>query len=317
MPSLVILGAGGFLGKAIIEQGASLFPIKAVVRKKKSDTQHSDKITWFELDLLIPGALDEVLEKDDIIVNTAYIPGDNDSDNLQLINNVIDSCIRNKIQRLIHCSTANVVGAVKNCRIDESVVCEPLTQYEQVKFAIEERVLKSSLDGLDVIVLRPTAIVGPEGKNLLKLADALMKGSQFVNYLRASLFRNRKMHLVSVHNVAAAILHLSQASLSNRGIYFISSDDDPQNNFISIESILRETLGLGRRKIPLLPIPLSVLSILLKLKGRSGFNLGRTYDSKKLFSTNFTPVDSLDNAVNQFGKRFLEKNATGNLISDK
>ncbi len=313
MPSLVILGAGGFLAKAIIEQGTSLFPIKAVIRKKKPDTHlNSDKITWFESDLLIPGALDEILEKDDIIVNTAYIPGDSDTDNLHLINNIIDSCIRSKAKRLIHCSTANVVGAVKHSHIDESIICQPLTQYEQVKFALEEQVLKNGLDDLNVIVLRPTAIVGPGGKNLLTLVDALLKGNQLVNYLRASLFRNRKMHLVSVHNVAAAILHLAiQEPLSSRGIYFISSDEDPKNNFLSIESILRETLGLKRRKIPLLPIPLSFLSLLLKLKGRSGFNLSRTYDSKKLFSTNFIPVDSLDNAVSQFGKSVLEKNTTG------
>jgi nucleoside-diphosphate-sugar epimerase len=313
MSSLVILGAGGFLGKAIIERGTSLFPVKAVVRQKKSDVHfNSDRITWFEADLLIPGALDGILEKNDIIVNTAYIPGDNDADNLHLINNIIDSCIRNDVRRLIHCSTANVVGAVKNSHIDESVVCQPLTKYEQVKFAIEEQVLMSGLDDLNVTILRPTAIVGSEGKNLLKLADALMKGSQFVNYLRASLFRNRKMHLVSVHNVAAAILHLStQDSLPSRDIYFISSDDDPKNNFLSIESILRETLGLKRRKIPVLPIPSSFLSMLLQLKGRSGFNLSRTYDSKKLFSTNFIPVDSLDNAVSQFGKSFLEKHTTG------
>lgn len=313
MPSLVILGAGGFLAKAIIERGINVFPIKAVVRKKKSETQNSDRITWFEADLLTAGALDGILEKEDIVVNTAYIPGDNDSDNLHLINNVIDSCIQNKVKRLIHCSTANVVGAVKSSHIDETIECKPLTKYEQVKFAVEEQVLKSGLKDLNIIVLRPTAIVGSEGKNLVKLADALMKGSPVVNYLRASLFKNRKMHLVSVHNVAAAILHLStQESLFGRDIYFISSDDDPKNNFLSVETILRETLGLRRRKIPLLPIPSSFLSMLLKFKGRSEFNLSRTYDSQKLFATNFIPVDSLDNAVSEFGKSFLEKNKIGN-----
>lgn len=313
MTSLVILGAGGFLAKSIIDRGMHLFPIKAVVRKKKLDTTDSDRITWFEADLLIPGVLDEIFEKDDIVVNTAYIPGDNESDNLHLINNIVESCSRKKIKRLIHCSTANVVGAAKNIHIDESIVCKPLTKYEQAKFAVEERLLKSGLNDLNVTVLRPTAIVGAEGKNLLKLANDLFKGNPIINYFRASLFRHRKMHLVSVHNVAAAILHLSnQEPLSKRDVYFISSDDDPKNTFLNIESILRETLGLRKRKIPLLPIPSTMLSMLLKFRGRSEFNLSRTYDSQKLYSTNFSPIDSLANAVCEFGHSFLKKNTTGN-----
>lgn len=308
MTSLVILGAAGFLGKTIIEcaskEGLS---IKAIARKTTGTSFNDDNISWHELDLLTPGALDEIIEMGDIVINTVYIPTDSKDDNLLLIDNVIASCIKKKAKRLIHCSTADVVGAVNNPKIDESTICNPLTKYERVKFDIEQHILNSPLENSDVVIVRPSAIVGIGGKNLAKLAGSLMQGNKFVNYLRASVFRNRRMHLVSAQNVAAAILHLSTLeNILSGSIYFISSDDDLDNNFLSIEKILLHALGLKNRKIPLLPIPPFFLSALLLLKRRSGANLARTYTSNKLLDTNFTPVDSLHNAVSQFAKEYLK-----------
>lgn len=308
MTSLVILGAAGFLGKTIIKCASNeRLPIKAIVRKKTTETAiNNEGVSWHELDLLTPGTLDKVIEMGDIVINTVYIPTDNKKDNLLLIDNVLTSCIKKKAKRIIHCSTADVVGTVKDINIDESTICNPLTPYEQVKFDIEQHITNSPLENIETIIVRPSAIVGAGGKNLAKLAGSLMHGNKLVNYLRASVFRKRKMHLVSAHNVAAAILHLSSLqNVLSGSTYFISSDDDPDNNFLSIEKILLQALGLKNRKIPLLPIPSFFLSTLLVLKKRSGVNLARTYKSKKLLNTNFTPIDSLHNAVSQFAKEYL------------
>ncbi|KTD24335.1 Putative NADH-flavin reductase [Legionella lansingensis] len=304
MSSLVILGATGFLGKVLIAQKNIPSSIKAVARKIPSDADlHSERITWYDVDLLSPRALDKVLEKDDIVINTVYINTHSEVDNLRLINNIIDACVRNEVKRLIHCSTAVVVGTAKEPRIDETVTCVPCTQYEKVKFAIEQQVLNAVGKGFEIAILRPTAMVGPHGKNLLKLANSLINGNQLVNYLRASLFGRRRMHLVSVRNVAVAIVHLALLDhLLSGSIYYVSSDDDPENNYLGVEKILLETLGLGARKIPILPVPLLFLSILLKIKGRSESNLARTYDSRKLLATHFVPIDSLYDAVSEFAK---------------
>jgi len=317
MPSLVILGAGGFLGKAIIAQKRT-FRIKAVARKIPADvTINSDKTIWYESDLLIPKSLDGILEEDDIVINTAYIESNNENDNLCMIDNIIAACVQNKVKRLIHCSTANVVGAAKNLHVDESVICKPTTEYERVKFLMEQRLLSSRLTNLEMVILRPTAIVGPGGKNLLKLANSLINGNKFVNYLRASLFGKRKMNLVPIQNVVAAILHLStQQEISNGAIYFISSDDDPENNFFSIEKMLLEALGLRHRKIPLIPIPRSILSMMIKFKGRSGEDSSRVYDSNQLIATGYIPEVSLQTAIKEFGKIMRIKHITGSLLSD-
>jgi nucleoside-diphosphate-sugar epimerase len=308
MSSLVILGAGGFLGRAIIAQRDVFFPIKAVARKTPVDADlHADNITWYELDLLVPHSLDSVLEPGDIVVNTAYLKTGSDDENLRLVNNIIDSCRQLGAKRLLHCSTAVVAGMTKKTPVDETTPCAPYTPYERNKFALEKRVLECLSSNLEVIIVRPTPMVGLGGKNLLKLAESLKNGNQFVNYLRACLFRKRKMHLVPVNTVASAILHLiRQDNAKNGDIYYISSDHDAANNFLSVEKFLLQALGRKPRKIPVLPVPSLFLSILLKLKGRSESSLHRIYDSKKLRSTNFTPVDTLHDAVIEFGKSVLK-----------
>ena len=119
------------------------------------------------------------------------------------------------------------------------------------------------------------------------------------------------MHLVPVRNVAAALLHLAQLPLPLSGnIYHVSSDDDPDNNFMSIERVLMRSLGLEPRKVPLLPVPIQVLALLLKLLGRSATDVARGYDSQKLLDTGFIPVDSVVNAVREFGEAIRGRDVT-------
>lgn len=304
MPSLVILGAGGFVGRALIAGGYSPIPIKAVARNIPSDADLTrERATWLAANLLTSTSLDEVLEPCDIVINLAYMSHAGKAENVRLIDNVIEACLRFRVARLVHCSTAIVVGAAPASRVVESTPCEPRTPYERTKWALEQRVLSALSRGLDVGIVRPTAIVGPGGQNLLKLARSLQNGSRIASYLRACLFGRRPMHLVPVRNVAAALLHLAVLPTAlNGNVYQVSSDDDPDNNFHSVEGMLSRSLGLEPRKLPLLSLPGQVLALLLRFLGRSDTNLARHYDSTKLMATGFMPLDSVADAVREFGE---------------
>lgn len=298
MRSLVILGANSFVGKTLIGSNNITLPVKAVVRKILLNfVTIPQNVTWFEADLLNPSSLDNILEEGDVVINLAYIKMGG-ADNVVMIDNIIMSCLRNKVRKLIHCSTAVVVGRNKCLRINELTPCFPFTQYEQNKYVIEQKLLEVIVPGLEVIIVRPTAIIGLGGENLLKLIEALTRGNAIVNYFRACFFGKRKMHLVPVANVVAALIHLALLqSVQNGNVFIISADDQPENNFFAVEKMLFDALGLPPRKIPVLLLPLFVLSCLLKLGGRSELNLQRVYNSKKLLSTDFTPTVSLQNAV--------------------
>lgn len=298
--SLVILGASGFVGKGILRECSFFSPIKAVARKIPSDKHlFSSDVTWYSADLLIPDSLSDILQEGDIVINLVYIRSENDSDNIHMIDNIIEACLRHRVSRLIHCSTAMVVGGVQQLRVDESIICSPVSKYEQIKYAMEQRLQHA---GLDVVIMRPTAIVGQNGLNLRKLAHALYDGSHIVNYLRACLFGKRKMHLVPLRNVAIALLHL--ANINNkfdRDVYFLAADDDPENNYLTVEKILRQSLGLRPRRVPILPLPLFILSTLLRFMGCSEWNLKRTYDARKIIATNLILPDSINKAIRDFG----------------
>jgi nucleoside-diphosphate-sugar epimerase len=180
-----------------------------------------------------------------------------------------------------------------------------------MKLAVEERLIALSSGQLDVGVLRPTAIVGPGGQNLLKLANSLQSANVFINYVRASALAHRPMHLVPVRSVADALLHLSTIPVTlNGGVYIAASDDDPDNNFQSVEAILMSSLGLGKRALPLVPMPRRALSALLRVIGRTDADTARTFDSGKLRATNFRQTVSVASAVCEFGES-IRKGASG------
>lgn len=306
MSSLVIIGATGFLGKAFILSDMAGVPIKAVARRVPLDVSLlRGDVTWHEADVLEAGALDLILEVGDVVINLLYISGENEEDNSSVLQNILESCKKCGVSRLLHCSTAVVAGATDDTFVTELTTCKPQTRYERVKYALEQQVLMAAQTGLDVAVLRPTAIVGPGGKNLVKLASALKNGSPLVNYFRASLYGSRPMHLVPVCDVVSALCYLAKFHTALNGhIFIISADDDQENNFKQVESALMASMGMKPRKYPAFPLPLIFLSQLLRLLGRTDFNMEKRYSSNKLTMIGYTRNASVSSAVCEFGQYF-------------
>ena len=309
MCALVVLGAGGFLGRALLAEDDVSGPVKALDRTVPSGPEPGPRrITWFDRDLLDPRALEGVLDPGDVVVNLAFLAGGSEAENLRLTEHVVEGCAGRGVARLVHCSTAVVAGGTKQSLIDEFTPCEPQTSYEGTKLALEGIALGALSGGVDVGILRPTAILGPGGSNLLKLARSLSAGRSLSNYLRASLYGRRPMHLVPVRNVAAALLHLAFLPAPLEGeVYIVSSDDDPDNDFLSVEEILADALGLESRRFPLLPLPGVFLSLALRALGRSHTGLRRSYSSRKLLGTGFVPPETVAGAVRRFGAWFREE----------
>jgi len=301
MPSLVILGAGGFVGRAILAGPKVPMPLTAIARAIPGDADAGVK--WVALDLLEHGALARELAAGDLVINLAFAPGLGLEVNGRLVESVVSACITARVARLLHCSTAAVFGNARTREVDESTPCAPMKEYEHTKLALERRVLTAREDGIDVGILRPTAIIGPGGQSLLTLARAIQFGNPVMNFLQSSLYGRRAMHLVPVADVAAAAVHLALMPQPLNGeIYIVAADDSPDNDFRRAEQLLRDALGVPPRRIPLLPVPARLLTALLKLRGRSDTSLDRHYDSRKLRLTGFRPVVTLADAIRDFAR---------------
>lgn len=304
MPALVIFGASGFLGRVLLAHGNFAMPVKAVARVIPGDAALAHPgVRWVVGNLRDPASIDGVLAPGDVVVNLAYMPTGGEEANLDLVANLVDACLRAGVARLVHCSTANVVGSVQASLVTEEVPCAPLTSYEHTKWKIEQRVADGVSKGLDAAILRPTAIVGLGGKNLQSLAASLTTQAGVVQYLRSCLFGARPMHLVPARDVAAALLHL--AAMPGRleaEVYHVSADDDPDNNFQRVEAILADAMRVERCRVPAIFLPRVVLALVLRLRGRSETNLDRVYSPTKLRSTGFRPTESIADAIREFGQ---------------
>ena len=97
----------------------------------------------------------------------------------------------------------------------------------------------------DLSVLRPTVVIGPGGRNLVKLARGLTGDHRLHQWLRRSVFGTRHMHLVPVEDVVAALVFLAAAPVALTGTYIVTNND-PANNFAAIERRLPSVIAQVR-----------------------------------------------------------------------
>ena len=304
MKDVVVVGATGFTGRYLVasilcQKGIKL---RVLVHKNSPDDLfNKNNITLIKGDLLCPETLDKLCVENATVINLAYLRNQPRKDNLTAINNLTEACEKAKISRFIHCSTAAVFGRISSDIVTESTKCNPVNEYEIVKMQIEEAVLERMSSVCEVVILRPTAIFGAGGKNLLKLANDLRIGNKITNYLKACLYNIRKMNLVSVFNVVAAIILFMQTDRKiNREVFIVSDDEFQLNNYAYVENYLMKNLGFAGYPFPVIPVPYFVLKMLLRLAGKSNFNPCCVYSCQKLLNVGFKKTVSFEKGLANF-----------------
>ena len=116
----------------------------------------------------------------------------------------------------------------------------------------------------EVIMLRPTAVFGSGGKNLVKLVNDLRCRSKLYNYLKSCLYQRRSMNLVSVETVADSIKYFIKSPQAyDHEVFIVSDDEYPENNFIDVERQLKNALGIPDYRLKRIDLPLMTLATLL------------------------------------------------------
>lgn len=293
--TVVVIGASGFIGEHLLAvlAGRKDIDVRVLVHRTRAKSQAN--IDYIEGDLLKPDSLDVLLSKNCTVINLAYLA----RNNLEAMANLAGAGARNQVHRLIHCSTAVVAGRTKSDSVNETTPSHPASEYQRTKQQIEAILLEMASGNFEVSILRPTAVFGPGGKNLLKLANELRTGNMWVNYVRSCLFNRRSMNLVAVENVVAALVFLLDAEQVDREIFIISDDEAPVNNYRDVENRLLTIFGMSY-PIPRLPVSVSVLSTFLHLAGRPNTNPSIKYSDQKLAALGFEKPKKLDMAIDDF-----------------
>lgn len=287
---IAVAGSSSFIGRHFVRalSGDECTELRLLVHRTPISDIEKKNITVIEGDLMEPNSLKGLLKPGCTVINLAYLPNATLHDHLQATTHLANACRAVGVKRLVHCSTAVVVGSAPDREITEETSCQPAPGYEFNKLQIELKLGILSKGGFDLAILRPTAVFGEGGKNLQLLVSNLMSGCWLVNYLKSCIFNHRKMNLVSVDHVIAALLFLSFATRHMNGeVYILSHDDEPLNNYRDIEKYLMARLGCRDYTIPRWPLPEPLLAVLLKLAGRSNANPRRTYSSQKILAAGF------------------------------
>lgn len=293
MEVVAITGASGYVGSRLAQLLARQpqLEVRALIRRGSPPPTEADgRLTLVRGDIIDPSALAQLLRPGCTVVNFAYDAGVSAQTNIAGAGTLAQACRATPVRRLIHCSTAAVAGRAPDDRITEATRPRPISEYGITKLRIEEIIVGAARDHFDTAIIRPTAVFGPGGEPLKNLADNLVTGSRLRNYVKSCLFHKRRMNLVHVANVVAAIVFLIQHNENLDGETFIISDDDsPANNFADVERFLMRAFDIPDYHLPRLPLPSALLAFLLRCLGRNNVNPHSNYDGTKLRALGFVP----------------------------
>lgn len=306
---IAIIGGTGFIGRHLIDYFLknNINKITLLTRNKKNIKFFNKNVSLVEGNLSSKESLETLTDNQNIVINLAYINSDL-QENINAIEMLAESCIKSGVKKLIHTSTALVTGRVENEIINEETKCNPCNEYEKSKLAIEDKLLSLTKNKIELIILRPTAVFGQGGLNLLKTIESNFNRSRIFSSLQLMLNSYRPMHLVSVDYFVEAVNYLItiQANLSGE-IFILSMDDEKNNNYFYIANriaLLSNTKMFPKRFFPFSRI---LLEILLRFLGRSQIKTNQIYSNQKIKKYGFSCGHSFEDSIDEFIKLSIKQ----------
>ena len=182
-----VTGASGFIGghlsAALVRRG---WTVRALVHQTK--LSGSPEVQAIRGDIQDFGLLKEVLQGTDVLFHLAAALGASliDRDKFFRINvegteNVLRAARENAVKKVIHFSSAGVLGAVKkNDVAAEDYPLNPQNIYDLTKLEGEKTALRFAAEGMKVAVIRPGWTYGPGDRRTFKLIKSINQGRFFL-----------------------------------------------------------------------------------------------------------------------------------------
>ena len=306
MSTICVIGGSGFLGSHLLKflETDDHLKVKVLSRKPTERFPHMTQGQIIEGDLLNVNSLSGFLEPGSVVVNLAYLTNRSNEDNLQAARNLAEACTRAGIRRLIHVSTAVVAGRCPEDEVEEDTLCQPVTSYEKVKLEIEQILFDRLAGRCRVTVLRPTEIFGAGGAGLVRLAAQVCDAAPIVR-LKCALFGRRRLHLIFVDNVVAAIIFMAFADKGVDGeCYLVSDDEADQNTYAGVVRVLADVFGIPNLSCKGMELPPFVFAGILRLAGRSDANPRRVFRCDKLLRKGFRKPIPFEEGIRRFAEWF-------------
>ena len=181
MAKTLVTGGGGFLGghlvSALVKRGDEVRSYN-----RSACANPVDGVEYLQGDIrdadTLDAAFDGVEAVFHLVSNFRSAASDNEAHaiNVDGTNNVLLSCQRHHVKRLVHTSTIGVHGSVADIPANETTAFNPGDAYQETKLAAEQRVWEVYREtGLPISVVRPISLIGPSDERMLKLFKMIKK----------------------------------------------------------------------------------------------------------------------------------------------
>ncbi|HYK46168.1 MAG TPA: NAD-dependent epimerase/dehydratase family protein [Parafilimonas sp.] len=168
--TVFITGATGLIGshllKALTRQGKK---VKALYRAQKG-FEHPC-VEWVRGDISDILLLEEAMQDVQQVYHCAALVSFNPKQKKELLKtnvdgtaNVVNACLENNVQKLLHVSSVSALGRLRNsAMIDESMQWSEETNnstYGESKYLAEMEVWRGIAEGLNAVIINPTIVLG-------------------------------------------------------------------------------------------------------------------------------------------------------------
>lgn len=304
---ILITGATGFIGKWLTQALVERQHLCRCLVRDVSGLNHLEKlhVEIHRGDLLNGTALDGAVRDVDAIYHLAaegHVSATSTKAEKRFLEvNVEGSRMLGEkaakagVRRFIHFSSTAAMGlARQGSDIDEAEKCNPITPYQQSKYASERVVLEVGQQSeMEVIVLRPCMVYGPGASGqFLKICTMVKKGLFWQLGGKPSL-----MPIVHVSDVVQAALLALDKGRSN-SVYLIASDRSESTD--EIRRLILRCLEVRRPKI-VIPVALAKYGALVLETVAQSFGVEPPITRKNIESTLANRVFSIEKARAELG----------------
>jgi len=265
--SVLVTGATGFLGSAVVERLASEgYRVRATGRRSQPPPHAGPDYRLF--DLTQPDARNSLVADVHAVIHCAGLtPGLNagaDADfrrvNVDATAGLVEAAARAGVRHFVHVSSVSVYGPGAGER-DESAPCGPIGAYAESKRESEEAAARAThRSGMRLSILRMPTLYGRGDRgNIVRLIRALAGG----RFVWIGTGANRKSLLHRDDAARACILAIEDGHLTNATVD-LETFNVPSDVRTVREIVDEITRALGR-KPPRLRIPAGPLSVAARI----------------------------------------------------
>ena len=260
-----ITGASGFIGRHLLKEFRERSWPTRVLQHKNSIPKDipCEVITG---DIRDPDSVRKFMEGTDTVFHLAAALGASliaDEDfiriNTEGTENILKAAKEVGVQRVIHFSSAGVLGAVKRGEVaDEKYPPHPQNIYDQTKLNAERLVLQHAAQGANAVAIRPGWVYGPGDERTFKLIRAIAR-RRFVLITRGEAWQTP----VYIDDLVRGALLCAEQGITGE-VYHIAGDE-----VLQVEEIVDTIAEVTGQRLPRMPLPLLSIKIAAQIMDKA------------------------------------------------